>query len=98
YAFGAAMGLFWLSTVPLTTGTVATLFGVKNMAMLSGIVFLAHQIGGFLGAWAGGLVFDWVKSYDFAWTLMIALSLLAALVNLQIKDSTGTSEPTGSRP
>jgi predicted MFS family arabinose efflux permease len=86
YAFGAAMGLFWLSTVPLTNGTVATLFGVRNMAMLSGIVFLAHQLGGFLGGWAGGLSFDWFESYDVGWVVMIALSLLAALVIGQIKE------------
>ena len=87
YAFGAAMGLFWLSTVPLTNGTVATLFGVRNMAMLSGIVFLAHQIGGFLGSWSGGLLFDRLQSYDAGWLLLTALSLLAVLVNLQIKEA-----------
>lgn len=86
YAFGAAMGLFWLSTVPLTNGTVATLFGVRNMAMLSGIVFLAHQLGGFLGGWVGGLSFDWFDSYDVGWAVMIGLSLLAAIVNGQIKE------------
>ena len=54
YAFGVAMGLLWLSTVPLTNGTVATLFGVRNLSMLGGIVFLFHQLGAFLGGWLGG--------------------------------------------
>lgn len=54
YLFGIAMGLLWLSTVPLTNGTVATLFGVRNLSMLGGIVFLFHQLGSFLGGWLGG--------------------------------------------
>ncbi|MGV8527365.1 MFS transporter, partial [Pseudomonas aeruginosa] len=54
YAFGVAMGLLWLSTVPLVRGTVATLFGVRNLSMLGGIVFLFHQLGAFLGGWLGG--------------------------------------------
>jgi MFS family permease len=96
YAFGAAMGLFWLSTVPLTNGTVATLFGVRNMAMLSGIVFLAHQIGGFLGSWSGGLLFDRLQSYDAGWLLLTALSLLAVLVNLQIKEGAVAASKAGA--
>lgn len=86
YAFGAAMGLFWLSTVPLTNGTIATVFGVRNMSMLGGLVFLAHQIGGFLGGWFGGLLYDRLGSYDGAWTIAVLLSLAAALVNVPIRE------------
>lgn len=86
YAFGAAMGLFWLSTVPLTNGTVAAIFGVRNMSMLGGVVFLAHQFGAFLGGWLGGVLYDRLGSYDGAWGLAIGLSLIAALLNLPIKE------------
>lgn len=86
YAFGAAMGLFWLSTVPLTNGTVAAIFGVRNMSMLGGVVFLAHQLGAFLGGWLGGVLYDRLGSYDGAWGLAIGLSLIAALLNLPIKE------------
>lgn len=86
YAFGAAMGLVWLSTVPLTNGTVAALFGVRNMSMLGGVVFLAHQLGAFLGGWLGGVLYDRLGSYDGAWMVAIGLSLLAALLNLPIRE------------
>ncbi|MBC7951586.1 MAG: MFS transporter [Rhodospirillaceae bacterium] len=86
YAFGAAMGLFWLSTVPLTNGTIASVFGVKNMSMLGGVVFLAHQIGGFLGGWLGGVLYDRLGSYDGAWTAAVLLSLAAALINVPIRE------------
>ena len=86
YFFAILMGLFWLSTVPLTNGTVAAMFGVANMAMLGGVVFLAHQIGSFLGSWLGGAVYDRYGSYDIVWTVAIGLSLLAALVNWPIKE------------
>ncbi len=89
YVFGAAMGLFWLSTVPLTNGTIATLFGVRNMSMLGGVVFLAHQLGAFLGGWLGGVLYDRLGSYDGAWAVAIGLSLIAALINLPIKEETG---------
>ena len=86
YVFGAAMGLLWLSTVPLTNGTIAALFGVTNMSMLGGVIFLAHQIGGFLGGWIGGLLYDRFGSYDDAWSLAIGLSLVAALLNVPIRE------------
>jgi MFS family permease len=86
YAFGAVMGLFWLSTVPLTNGTIADLFGVRNMSMLGGMVFFAHQLGAFLGGWLGGVLYDRLGSYDGAWALAIGLSLIAALLNLPIKE------------
>lgn len=86
YAFGIAMGLLWLSTVPLTNGTVATLFGVRNLSMLGGIVFLFHQLGAFLGGWLGGYLYDHTGSYLLVWQLSIALSLLAALLNWPVRE------------
>ena len=86
YAFGIAMGLLWLSTVPLTNGTVATLFGVRNLSMLGGIVFLFHQIGSFFGGWLGGWVYDHTGSYDLVWQISIALSLMAAALNWPIRE------------
>jgi predicted MFS family arabinose efflux permease len=86
YLFGAGMGLLWLSTVPPTNGTVATLFGVENMALLGGIVFLFHQVGAFLGGWLGGRLYVATGSYDVVWWLSIALAVVAALVNLPIRE------------
>jgi MFS family permease len=86
YAFGALMGLFWLSTVPLTNGTVASVWGVKHMSMLGGIVFFAHQLGSFAGGWMGGWLYDRTGSYDMAWGIAIALSLVAAALNWPITE------------
>ncbi|UCE32883.1 MAG: MFS transporter [Burkholderiales bacterium] len=86
YLFGILMGLFWLSTIPLTNGTIATMFGVRNMSMLGGLVFLAHQVGSFLGGWLGGYLSDALGSYDTAWALTIALSLIAAALNVPIRE------------
>ncbi|MGN8276953.1 MFS transporter [Pseudomonas sp. SMN5] len=86
YLFGMAMGLLWLSTVPLTNGTVATLFGVRNLSMLGGIVFLFHQLGSFLGGWLGGVVYDHTGSYDLIWQVSILLSLLAAALNWPVRE------------
>jgi MFS family permease len=86
YAFGMAMGLLWLSTVPLTNGTVATLFGVRNLSMLGGIVFLFHQLGSFMGGWLGGYVYDHTGSYDLVWQISILLSLMAALLNWPVRE------------
>ena len=88
YIFGALMGLFWLSTVPLTNGTIAAVFGVKHMSMLGGIVFFAHQLGSFAGGWMGGWLYDATGSYDVAWGIAIALSLIAALLNWPITERT----------
>jgi MFS family permease len=86
YVFGMAMGFLWLSTVPLTNGTVATLFGVRNLSMLGGIVFLFHQLGSFLGGWLGGVVYDRTGSYDLIWQVSILLSLLAAALNWPVRE------------
>jgi MFS family permease len=86
YAFGAAMGLLWLSTVPLTNGTVATVFGVENLALLGGIVFFFHQVGAFLGGWLGGRLYVLTGSYDAVWWMSVALAVLAALLNLPVRE------------
>ena len=86
YAFGIAMGLLWLSTVPLTNGTVATMFGVRNLSMLGGIVFLFHQLGSFLGGWLGGYLYDHTGSYDLVWQISILLSVLAAALNWPVRE------------
>lgn len=87
YVFSAVMGLLWLSTVPVTNAAVAQIFGVAHLSMLSGFVFFSHQIGSFLGVWLGGYLYDRTGSYDLVWYIAIALGVLAALVNLPIKES-----------
>lgn len=84
--FAAAIGLLWLSTVPLTSGLVAQIFGPRYMATLFGIVFLSHQIGSFLGIWLGGYLYDAYGSYDLIWWLSIALGLIAALLHWPIDE------------
>lgn len=84
--FGAGMGLLWLSTVPLTSGLVATFFGTRYMATLFGIVFFSHQVGSFLGVYLGGVLFERTGSYDAMWWACAALSLAAGLVNLPIRE------------
>ena len=86
YLFGIAMGLLWLSTVPLTNGTVATLFGVRNLSMLGGIVFFFHQVGSFLGGWLGGYLYDHTGSYEWVWYISIALSVMAGVLNWPVKE------------
>ena len=87
YLFAASMGLLWLSTVPLTTGIVAQIFGIRFMATLFGFVFLSHQVGSFLGVWLGGLIHDRTGSYDAMWWAGIGFGLFAAIVHLPINDS-----------
>ena len=82
----AALGLLWLSTIPLTSGLVATFFGARWMTMLYGLVFFSHQVGSFLGVWLGGYFFDRLKSYDAMWWISVALGLFAALVHLPIRE------------
>jgi len=84
--YGGLMGLLWLSTVPLTQGLVAQFFGLRWIATLFGIAFFSHQVGGFLGVWLGGLLFDLYQSYDIVWWLNIALGVFAAVVHLPIRE------------
>ncbi len=86
YAFSAAMGILWLSTVPLTTGIVAQVFGVRYMATLFGVVFLSHQVGSFLGVWLGGWIHDATGSYDLMWWAGVFFGVAAAAVHLPIDE------------
>ena len=87
YVFSAAMGTLWLSTVPITTATVAQIFGVTHLSMLGGFVFFSHQIGSFMGVWLGGYLYDKTGSYDIVWYIAIALGVAVALINLPVKEA-----------
>jgi MFS family permease len=84
--FAAAAGFLWLSTVPPTQGLVATMFGTRWLAMLSGIAFFSHQVGAFLGVWLGGRLFDATGSYDGVWAVGVLLGVFAGIVNLPIAE------------
>ncbi|WP_017401458.1 MFS transporter, partial [Acinetobacter schindleri] len=86
YAFGVIMGLLWLSTVPLTNGIVANMFGVKYLTMLSGIVFFTHQVGSFFGGWLGGVNHDIAGNYNAVWMLSIVLSIFGVLVHFWVNE------------
>lgn len=85
--FAATMGLLWLSTVPLTSGLVAAMFGTQYLGTLFGFVFLSHQIGSFLGVWLGGRSFDAYGSYDVVWWASVGLGIFAGLIHLPISDA-----------
>jgi MFS family permease len=87
YVFAAVIGFLWLSTVPVTNALVAQIFGVTHLSMLSGFVFLGHQVGSFLGVWLGGFLYDRTGSYDVVWYIAIALGVFAALINLPVKEN-----------
>lgn len=86
YVYAAALGLLWLATVPLTAGLITLFFGARYMGMLYGVAFLSHQIGGFLGVWLGGLVYDQTGSYALIWYLGMLLGLASAAVHLPIRE------------
>ena len=83
-SYGAVTGLLWLSSVPPTSGLVALMFGTRWLAMLFGIAFFSHQVGGFLGVWLGGAVYERTGSYDAVWWLGVLFGLLSAIINLPI--------------
>jgi predicted MFS family arabinose efflux permease len=87
YVFSAVMGLLWLSTVPPTNAAVAQIFGVAHLSMLSGFVFFSHQVGSFMGVWLGGYLYDTTGSYDVVWYISIALGVMAALINLPVREA-----------
>lgn len=87
WIFAAVMGTLWLSTIPLTNGVIANVFGVQYLSMLSGFVFLMHQFGSFLGAWLGGFLYDRTGGYTTVWLIAIALGVVAALANLPIRET-----------
>jgi predicted MFS family arabinose efflux permease len=87
YIFSAVIGLTWLATVPPTAGLVGKLFGVKHLATLFGLTLLSHQIGGFLGAWLGGIAIESTGSYQWMWFADMALALIAAAVSLPVREA-----------
>ena len=86
YTFGIIMGLLWLSTVPLTNGIVANMFGVKYLSMLSGIIFFTHQVGSFFGGWLGGVNHDMTGNYNLVWIVSIVLSVVGVLVHFFVNE------------
>ncbi|MGH6738249.1 MAG: MFS transporter, partial [Bradyrhizobium sp.] len=82
--FGAVIGILWLSTIPPTSALVAIMFGSRWLTMLLGIAFLSHQIGGFLGVWLGGVLFERTGSYDVIWWGTIFFGIASAIINLPI--------------
>jgi MFS family permease len=91
--FSAIMGSLWLATVPLTSGLVAYIYGLKYMGTLYGLVFLSHQIGSFVGVWLGGDFYDRFGSYDVVWWVGVATGLLSAIVHLPVKEMPYQSRP-----
>jgi MFS family permease len=85
--FAGAMGFLWLGTVPLTSGLVGQIFGMRYLSTLYGIVFLSHQVGSFFGAWAAGYLYDRLGNYDVTWGLSVVLAVAAMALNLPIKDA-----------
>jgi MFS family permease len=92
-AFGISIGLLWLSTVPPTSSLVMLMFGTRYMAMLYGFAFFSHQVGGFLGVWLGGLLYEIYGNYSVVWWLSIALGIASALINLPIKEQPVERQP-----
>lgn len=84
--FAAITGLLWLSTVPPTSGLVALMFGTRWLSMLFGFAFFSHQVGGFLGVWLGGYVFELTKSYDYVWWLSVFFGVASAIINMPISE------------
>jgi predicted MFS family arabinose efflux permease len=84
--FGAAMGTLWLGVIPLVNGLVVQIFGLRFLSTLTGIAFLSHQAGSFLGAWGGGYLFDLMGSYDLAWKIGVIVGLVAGTMQLLMND------------
>ena len=82
--FGAVIGLLWLSTMPPTSALVAIMFGTRWLTMLLGFAFFSHQVGGFLGVWLGGVLFERTGSYDVIWWVSIFFGVASAIINLPI--------------
>ena len=95
-AFGAAMGLLWLSTIPPTSALVAIMFGPRWLTMLLGVAFFSHQVGGFLGVWLGGLLYERTGSYDVIWWGSIILGVASAVINLPIVEKPVARPQTAS--
>lgn len=87
--FSAVMGALWLATVPLTSGLVAHLYGLRYMGTLYGVVFLSHQIGGFLGVWLGGMMYDITGGYTLVWWIGVGVGAFSAIVHLPVREHRG---------
>jgi predicted MFS family arabinose efflux permease len=96
--FAAAMGILWLSTVPLTSGLVAVMFGTRYLGTLFGFVFLSHQIGAFLGVWLGGVAYAQTGSYDPVWWAGVVLALVAAALHWPIAERPAPRFSTTPQP
>lgn len=96
YLFAGALGFTWLATVPPTSGLVSKLFGTRYLATLFGLTLLSHQIGGFLGAWLGGVALAQTGNYQWIWYADITLALLAAVVNLPIREARLGAQPAAA--
>ena len=95
--FAAVMGLLWLGVAPLVTGLVGQIFGLRNMATLTGVAFFCHQTGSFFGAWGAGLLFDAMGNYDLAWQIGVAIGVIAGMAQMFMND-TPTPRMTGAVP
>ena len=84
--FSLAMGSLWLATVPLTSGLVAHIYGLRYMGTLYGIVFFSHQLGSFLGVWLGGKMYDIYGDYNMVWWVGVGVGAFSAIVHLPIKE------------
>lgn len=93
FAFSAAFGMLWLSTVPLTSGLVSQVFGPRYVATLFGIVMMSHQVGAFTGVWLGGYLYDLTGGYQGSWIAMIAMGVFAAIVHLPIREAPIVRQP-----
>ena len=91
--FSLAMGSLWLATVPLTSGLVAHIYGLRYMGTLYGIVFFSHQLGSFLGVWLGGALYDIYGTYSHVWWVGVAIGAFSAIVHLPIKENRTVAAP-----
>jgi MFS family permease len=94
--FSFAMGFLWLATVPLTSGLVAHIYGLKYMATLYGIVFFSHQLGSFVGVYLGGVLYDLSGSYTTVWWIGIAVGVFSSLIHLPVKEEFRLANPEPS--
>ena len=93
--FSLVMGALWLATVPLTSGLVAHIYGLRYMGTLYGIVFFSHQLGSFMGVWLGGKLYDQFGGYDIVWWVGIAVGVLSAIIHLPIREAPGKNGQFG---
>ena len=85
--FSIVMGTLWLATIPLTSGLVAHIYGLRYMGTLFGVVFFSHQVGGFLGVWLGGVFYDQFGSYDLVWWVGVGVGAFSAVIHLPVRET-----------